>query len=130
MWQQQRGWAGHGGWQGHGSLRDERDHNWGADHRTWAQRGGYGGYYIPQDRFYASFGPQHFFRIGIAPVFYEGYPRFNYGGYSFLIVDPWPDYWAADWYLRDDVYVEYEGDGYYMYDRNYPGIGIAVSILV
>ncbi len=63
-------------------------------------------------------------------MIYDGYPRFNYGGYSFLIVDPWPDNWADDWYLRDDVYVEYGGDGYYMYDRNYPGIGIAVSILV
>ena len=29
--------------------------NWASDHRTWAQRGGYGGYYIPQDSYNRSF---------------------------------------------------------------------------
>jgi hypothetical protein len=27
-----------------------------------------------------------------------GYPRFQYGGFSFMLVDPWLEYWAEDWY--------------------------------
>jgi hypothetical protein len=57
-----------------------------------------------------------------------GYPRFRYGGFWFSIVDPWPEYWSPDWYDNDDVYIEYAGDGYYMYDRRYPGVGIAISV--
>jgi len=57
-----------------------------------------------------------------------GYPRFQYGGYWFSCVDPWPGDWAANWYETDDVYVDYVGDGYYLYDTRYPGVGIAISI--
>src|ERR1017187_4833409 len=62
-WQQQRGWAPQGAWQGHSSFQQGRTQHWETDHRTWAQRGGYGGYYIPQDRFGLYFGSQHSFRI-------------------------------------------------------------------
>jgi hypothetical protein len=102
-------------------------HNWRNEHRRWSERGGYHGYFIPQTRFYSSFGRQHYFRIG-RPDFYAGYPRFEYAGYSFRIVDPWPDYWEPDWYESDDVYIDYENDGYYMYDSRYPGVGISVEI--
>ena len=43
------------------------------------------------------------------------------------LIDPWPGSWANNWYDTDDVYVSYN-NGYYMYNRRYPGIGIAVSI--
>lgn len=43
-------------------------------------------------------------------------------------LDPLPTYWANDWYDSDDVYVDYENDGYYMYNRRYPGAGIAIGI--
>jgi hypothetical protein len=36
-----------------------------------------------------------------------GYPRFLYGGFWFSLVDPWPEYWAEDWYETDDVYIAY-----------------------
>lgn len=98
-----------------------------SDHRNWSERGGYRGYLIPQNRFYSSFGPRNYFRIG-RPVFYDGFPRFRYGGYSFLMMDPWPDYWGADWYDSDDVYVDYQDDGYYLYNRRYPGVGLALNI--
>jgi hypothetical protein len=62
------------------------------------------------------------------PEFYAGYPRFQYGGFSFRIVDPWPDSWGPDWYESDDVYIDYENDGYYMYNSRYPGLGISVDI--
>ncbi|HXJ43912.1 MAG TPA: hypothetical protein VNH18_31795 [Bryobacteraceae bacterium] len=100
------------------------------DRRTWSDRGDYRGAYrgyIPQNRFYGSFGRDHYFRIG-RPAFYNGYPRFQYGGYSFRIVDQWPDYWGPDWYDSDDVYIDYENDGYYMYNRRYPGPGISLSV--
>jgi hypothetical protein len=61
------------------------------------------------------------------PTIYMGYPRFSYGGSSFMILDPWPEYWAEDWYLRDDFYIEFNG-GYYLYDRRYPGVGLAVAV--
>ena len=89
------------------------------------QRGGYGGYYIPQDRFNLSFGDQHWFRM--SPSIYMGYPRFSYGGFAFLMVDPFPEYWADNWYTTDDVYIGYD-NGYYLYDRRYPGVGIAVTV--
>jgi hypothetical protein len=44
---------------------------------------------IPQATFGLSFGSGHFFHLGI-PAMYLGYPRFSYGGFSFLMVDPWP----------------------------------------
>jgi hypothetical protein len=95
------------------------------------QRGGYSGYRIPDDRFRGSFGHNHYFRIYSQPVVVVGgYPRFQYGGYWFSLVDPWPEYWSDDWYDRDDVYVESLGDGYYLYNRRYPGDRIAVSVYV
>ena len=109
-------------WQGH------RASNWQSQHLDWQQRGGYHGYRIPDDRYRGYFGPDHAFRIYSYPVVVGGYPRFQYGGFWFSIVDPWPEYWSDDWYDNDDVYIEYSGDGYYMYDRRYPGVGIAISV--
>jgi hypothetical protein len=110
-------------WQQHRSER------WDSDHRTWQQRGGYQGYRIPDDRFQGYFGREHGFRIyGLPFLVVGGYPRFQYEGYWFSIVDPWPDYWGNDWYDTDDVYVAYVDNGYYLYDNRYPNVGIAVII--
>ena len=128
-WQQQRGWLQKGGWQGQATFQQDRSQHWSSDHRTWSQRGGYEGYYIPQQTFGLYFGSQHFFRIGILPSMYLGYPRFQYGGFSFLLVDPWPEDWAENWYATDDVYVDYD-DGYYLYNRRYPQERLAVTILL
>ena len=103
--------------------------SWNNDHRTWQQRGGYNGYRVPDARFRAYFGRDHFFRIsGLPLVFVGGYPRFQYDGYWVTFVDPWPDTWPANWYETDDVYLDYTDDGYYIYDRERPGPGIAVTI--
>ncbi len=127
-WQQQKGWLQQGGgWQGHATFQQDRATHWASDHRTWAQRGGYGGYYIPQNSFNLYFGSQHFFRIGVLPVMYLGYPRFEYGGYSFLMVDPYPEYWSDNWYASDEMYIDYE-DGYYLHDQRYPDVRLAVMI--
>ena len=33
-----------------------------------------------------------------------------------------------NWYENDDVYIDYTGDGYYLYDIRYPQDRIAVAI--
>jgi len=129
-WQQQRGWLQQGGgWQGNSSWQQGRATQWQAQHRTWGERGGYGGYYIPEATFALSFGDQHWFRITSQPTIVGGYPRFQHDGFSFLMLDPWPEDWGQDWYATDDVYVGYD-DGYYLYNRRAPGEGIAISIVL
>lgn len=128
-WQQQRGWVQKGGWQGHNSWQQNRAQHWDTDHRTWQQRGGYGGYFIPQTSFGLYFGPRHYFRLHTRPVIYMGYPRFTYGGFSFLLVDPWPEYWPENWYDSDDLYIDYN-DGYYLYNRRYPQVALAVTVVL
>jgi len=112
-------------WQG------ERARSWQSEHRTWQQRGGYHGYRIPDQRFRSYYGQEHAFRIYSLPVVFVGGRRhFQYGGYWFGLVDPWPEYWSDDWYDSDDVYVDYYGDGYYLYNRRYPNDRIAISFYV
>ena len=61
-------------------------------------------------------------------MFVGGAPRFQYDGYWITCIDPWPETWAANWYQTDDVYLDYTGDGYYLYNRRYPGVGVAVTV--
>jgi len=128
-WQQKRGWQQQGSWQAHSSWQQDRSSNWQSDHRTWAQRGGYGGYYIPEDRFGLYFGSSHWFRFGGAPTIVEGYPRFQHDGFWFMLVDPWPEAWPVNWYATDDVYVGYN-DGYYLYNRRDPSVAIALTVVL
>jgi hypothetical protein len=110
-------------WQGH------RAQHWAHEHHTWRERGGYRGYRIPDDRFRAHFGRGHWFHIYSVPIVVaEGRPRFQYGGFWFSVVDPWPEYWARNWYETDDVYVDYVNDGYYMFNRRHPGVAVAVNV--
>jgi len=110
---------------------DHRAHNWKSEHRDWHERGGYNGYRIPEDRYRGYFGAQHPFRIYTYPVvIVGGDPRFQYGGFWFSAVDPWPEYWSANWYDNDDVYITYADDGYYLYNRRYPQDRIAISVYV
>jgi hypothetical protein len=113
------------------AWQEHRANNWRSEHRTWQQRGGYNGYRIPDDRYNGYFGREHAFRIYSYPVIVVGgYPRFQCNGFWFSLVDPWPEYWSNNWYENDDVYIEYSGDGYYMYDTRYPRDRIAVSVYV
>jgi hypothetical protein len=110
-------------WQQH------RSNNWQSEHRDWQQRGGYNGYRIPDYRYRSSFGRNHWFRISRYPLeLYGGYPRFQYNGFWFGFMDPWPAYWGDDWYDNDDVYIVYSDDGYYLYNRQYPRDRIAISV--
>jgi hypothetical protein len=80
---------------------------------------------IPDARFHSNFGRDHYFRIG-TPVMVSGYSRFQYGGFWFGFVEPWP----SGWYYTDDVYIDYVDDGYYMYNPYYPGTRFAISVVI
>lgn len=113
------------------ALRQHRARNFEAEHRTWTQRGGYKGSKIPERTFTTFFGPTHAFRVDRLPfALRAGSPSFQYNGYWVTSVDPYPEYWAEDWYQTDDFYVDYYNDGYYLYNRRYssrPGIAINIS---
>jgi hypothetical protein len=111
--------------------KEHRAQNWRAEHRTWRQRGGYNGYRIPKDRFYGNFGRNHRFRVNsLSFGIFGGYPRFQYSGFWFSVVDPWPEYWSDNWYDNDEVYIDYYGDGYYLYNRRHPRDRIAVTVFL
>lgn len=76
---------------------------------------------ISDTRYRASFGSQHRFHVSRSDYQHRS---FQYGGYSFRFVDPWPPAWA----YSDPVYIVYEGGGYYMYDPVHPGLRITLTI--
>jgi len=77
---------------------------------------------IPDDRFRANFGQEHRFRVSEND--YRRDRRFQYGGYWFGFVDPWP----SNWLYSEDVFVV-EIDGvYYLCNANYPGVNITLSV--
>jgi hypothetical protein len=94
-----------------------------AQHEQQAQRAGGNGRRISDDRFRANFGREHVFVIN-RPVIIEGQPRFQYGGYWFGFVEPWP----VGWYYTDNVYVDYIDGGYYLYNPVHPGIRIVINV--
>lgn len=71
------------------------------------------------------FGRGHSFHM-MRPEFVGGYNRFHYGGYWFGYNVGWPYGWSYD----DDVYVEYYGGGYYMYDLRHPGIRVRLNLFL
>jgi hypothetical protein len=112
------------------AWQERRANHWEYERRSWQQRGGYNGYRIPDDYFHDHYGDAHAFRIYGLPFLYEaGNPRFQFGGYWFTMLDPYPEGWGGRWYETDDVYVAYQGDGYYLFNRSYPGpLGISLSV--
>lgn len=108
--------------------QEQRAQNWKTEHRTWKQRGGYNGYRIPSVNYRASFGRNHGFRINRLTFQLFGHDtRFQYNGYWFSPVDPWPEYWSDNWYENDDVYIDYYGGGYYLYNRRHPRDRVAIT---
>jgi hypothetical protein len=86
-----------------------------------AQRAG-GGSRIPDDRYRANFGREHSFHVSHND--YDRDRRFQYGGYWFAFVDPWPTNWQ---YTQDVFVVEIDGM-YYLCNPMYPGINIALNV--
>lgn len=79
---------------------------------------------IPDGRYRAKFGAEHRFHVGHLTVV-NGASRFQYGGYWFELVDPWP----AGWAYTDDVYVVFLDGTYYLCDPNYPGVQVAIMVV-
>jgi hypothetical protein len=120
---EQRQRVRHDAWQGH------RAQSWESEHRNWQERGGYHGYRVPDAQYRRYFGPHHGFRVNALPFrVVGGQPRFQYRGYWFSVVDPWPEYWQNDWYSSDVVYVGHVDNGYYLFNRSYPEVGIALRV--
>jgi len=83
---------------------------------------GNGGGRIPDDRYRANFGQEHRFHVNQGD--YDRDRRFQYGGYWFGFVDPWPSNWL---YTQDVFVVEIDGV-YYLCNASYPGVNIALSV--
>ena len=79
---------------------------------------------IPDADFHAHFGREHHFSPGRVQV-YGGRPQFNYGGYAFVLVEPWPGAWAYD---DDDYYIDYIDGEYWLYNLRYPGVRLELII--
>ena len=81
--------------------------------------------HIPDDKFRAHFGRQHTVVIR-QPVIVEGQPRFQFGGYWFVIADPWP----ADWSYMDDCYVDYIDGEYFLFDLLHPEVRVVLFVMM
>jgi hypothetical protein len=80
---------------------------------------------IPEEHFRSNFGREHRFRID-SPRIVDGYSRFQYSGFWFGFVQPWP----GDWYYTDDVYVDFVDGGYYLYNSDHPDVRIEISVVL
>jgi hypothetical protein len=80
---------------------------------------------IPDEKFRASFGREHTFRVG-HPEVVGGQPHFHYGGYSFVIAQAWP----AGWGYNDDVYIIDVNGVYYLVDAVHPGAQLALTVVL
>ncbi len=78
---------------------------------------------IPEARFHASFGSGHTFHVNRSE-FANGSGRFQYGGYWFNALNPWP----VGWLYSDAVYVDYLNGGYFLCDPIHPGVYISINI--
>ena len=103
-----------------GNMRNDDNH---AQHNNaHAKPAGKGGH-IPDDKFRASFGRGHTFHPS-RPVIVNNQPTFNYGGYSFIMVDAWP----AGWAYTDDCYIDYIDGEYFLFDLLHPGVRIELFV--
>lgn len=79
---------------------------------------------IADDHFRRHFGREHHFAVRNVVVV-GGERRFEYGGYRFGFVEPWPVGWA----YTDDVYIDFIDGEYYLFNVRHPGVRIVVNVL-
>jgi len=80
---------------------------------------------IPDSDFHAHFGREHHFAPGRMQV-YNGQPQFFYGGYTFALIQAWPDDWSYD---ADDYYIdEFDGE-YWLFNLENPGVRLELIIV-
>jgi hypothetical protein len=83
--------------------------------------GGHGS--IPEAKFRSNFGSSHTFHVNRSN-WAGGSGRFQYGGYWFNAVDPWP----VAWLYTDNVYVDFLNGGYFLCNPVHPGVYISINI--
>lgn len=76
---------------------------------------------IPTQKFQASFGSQHQFRVRHL----EDGRRFQYGGYWFEMVEVWPAGWSYD----HEYYIDEDGNDYYLIDAFHPDMRVMVIVV-
>ncbi|MGA9528383.1 MAG: hypothetical protein WBS24_09725 [Terriglobales bacterium] len=81
------------------------------------------GGHIPDDKFRANFGKGHTFVVN-HPVIVNNQPTFQYGGYTFIMAQPWPMGWA----YTDDCYIDYIDGEYFLFDLLHPGVQIEIFV--
>jgi outer membrane biosynthesis protein TonB len=89
----------------------------GDEQRNERSGGGHGR--IPDDRFRASFGREHHFRVG-----HFDNRRFQYGGYWFSFNEGWPVGWA----YTDEFYIDFIDGQYYLIDLTHPGVQLLLVV--
>ena len=100
----------------HGQAKSDEQ----AAHARPAGKGGH----IPDDKFRAHFGRSHTFTA--KTVIVSSQRQFQYSGYTFEFVDPWP----AEWAYTDDCYIDYIDGEYFLFDLLHPGVRIAVFVVM
>ena len=75
----------------------------------------------PPQQFDEKFGSEHHFRVRHL----EECRRFEYSGFAFEVVQPWPAGWSYD----DECYIEQDEDDYYLVDVFHPGIRLLVIVV-
>jgi hypothetical protein len=94
------------------------------EHPEHAQAAGGKGGHIPDKDFHAHFGRSHTFTA--KTVIVSGQPQFQYGGYSFQLVEAWPVGWA----YTDECYIDYIDGEYFLLDLLHPGVQVAVIVVM
>jgi len=79
---------------------------------------------IAEEHFRTRFGREHHFAVRHVTVV-NGVRRFEYGGYRFGLIEPWPVAWA----YTDDCYIDFVDGEYYMFNLRHPGVRIVVNVL-
>ena len=102
----------------------DTEHKQEAERQADSQRNQHGGNgRIPDDKFKAHFGREHTFHVG-HPVIVEGRSRFQYGGYAFVLIQPWPGGWG----YNDDVSIVDANGMYYLVDLAHPGVQLELQV--
>ena len=80
---------------------------------------------IPDSDFHAHFGREHHFAPGRMQV-YNGQPQFYYGGYTFALIQAWPDDWSYD---ADDYYIDQFDGEYWLVNLENPRVRLELIIV-
>jgi hypothetical protein len=78
---------------------------------------------ISDEKFRASFGSGHTFHVSRSD-FNGASRRFQYGGFSWSLVNPWP----TGWLYTDSLYVDYVNEGYFLCAPVHPGVYLSLNI--